>query len=258
MTLPSPFNLPSLPQPWSRVTAELALLIAAGLFMGVVGPFGTDALPASVRWGYWLICIVGGGVIGIGIDETLGRRMGGFWRRLLVDSVLMTPAVTVLVLAAGHIAPHSISPLVPILVWQVFIISAAVMAVRALVWRTPVLRIETRTIVEPPLPEAEAVFRRRLSARRRTARLIAIEAHDHYLKVHTDAGSELVTLRMADALDELSAAHGFRTHRSWWVAAEAIEGVRWSRGAGEARLAEGLTAPISRTYAASLKAAGWF
>ncbi len=66
-----------------------------------------------------------------------------------------------------------------------------------------------------------------------------------------------MTLRLADALAELAGAHGFRTHRSWWVAAEAIEAVRWRRGGGEARLAGDLTAPVSRTYAPALREAGW-
>jgi len=42
------------------------------------------------------------------------------------------------------------------------------------------------------------------------------------------------------------------------VAADAIEAVRWRRGSGEARLTGGLAAPVSRTHAAAVKAAGWF
>jgi DNA-binding LytR/AlgR family response regulator len=118
--------------------------------------------------------------------------------------------------------------------------------------------VETRVVVAPPLPDAEAVFRGRLSAKRRAARLIAIQAEDHYLRVHTDAGEELLSLRLADALRDLERAHGFQTHRSWWVAADAIEAVRWRAGVGEARLAGGLTAPVSRSHAPKLKAAGWF
>jgi DNA-binding LytR/AlgR family response regulator len=41
------------------------------------------------------------------------------------------------------------------------------------------------------------------------------------------------------------------------VAADAIEAVRWRRGAGEARLVGGLGAPISRTHAPALREAGW-
>lgn len=100
--------------------------------------------------------------------------------------------------------------------WQVWPITLAAMAVRALIWRRMPVRIEAQTIVAPPLPEAEAAFRRRLSAKRRHARLIAVEAHDHYLKVHTDAGAELVALRFSDAMDDLKQAYGRRVHRSWW------------------------------------------
>jgi DNA-binding LytR/AlgR family response regulator len=144
------------------------------------------------------------------------------------------------------------------LLWQVLIISALVMALRALVWRPVRTQVQTRVVMAPPLPEAEAAFRRRLSAKRRAARLIAVEAYDHYLRVHTDAGSELVTARFAEALDELAGAHGYQTHRSWWIAANAIEAVRWRRGVGEARLAGDVVAPVSRTRAPALKAAGWF
>ena len=63
-------------------------------------------------------------------------------------------------------------------------------------------------------------------------------------------------MRFSEAL-EASAAYGYRVHRSWWVAAEAIEGVRWTRGKGEVRLAGGLVAPVSRSYADILKSAGW-
>jgi hypothetical protein len=243
-----------------RAGAELALLAAVGLFMGALGPYGTATMPAGLRYPYWLICIVGGGAIGITLDLTVGRRITGLWRRVAVSSALMTPGVTLLVIAAAWLVAGGSTHLPPVFIlgWEVLLISAAIMAVRALIWRERPRVVETRTVVVPPLPEAEAAFRRRLSAKRRTARLIAVEAYDHYLRVHTDAGPELVTLRFADALDELSAVHGFRVHRSWWVAADAIEAVRWRRGGGEAQLACDVSAPISRSHAPALKAAGWF
>jgi DNA-binding LytR/AlgR family response regulator len=64
-------------------------------------------------------------------------------------------------------------------------------------------------------------------------------------------------MRFAEALAELALAHGYRLHRSWWAAADAIEAVRWKRGRGEARLAGGIVAPVSRGCAAALKEAGW-
>lgn len=243
-----------------RWGVDLAMLVAIGLLMGFLGPFDSERTPVATLYGYWLICIVGGGLIGVGLDELFSRRIPGVWRRVTAVSLLMTPPVALLVLTTQNVLmgqPFGWSVWLDLL-WQVWPIVLAVMAVRALVWRRPPVRIETRTLIAPPLPEAEAVFRRRLSAKRRAARLIAIEAHDHYLKVHTDAGVELVTLRFADALDELARAHGWRIHRSWWVAADAVEDVRWRRGVGEMRLSGGLSAPVSRTYGPVLKEAGWF
>jgi len=248
-----------------RVTAQrwaidVCVLMAIGLLMGFLAPFGFDRAPVVSRYVYWMICMVGGGLIGFVLDEWLSRRITATWRRVAVISVLMTPLVTLLVVITGLLLLGGPSgwPIYQRLLWQVWPLCLAVMVVRALVWRRRQTRIVTRTVIAPPLPEAEAAFRRRLSAKRRSARLIAIEAHDHYLKVHTEAGAELITLRFADALTELSQAHGWRVHRSWWVAADAVEAVRWRRGAGEIRLVGGLRAPASRTYGAVLKEAGWF
>ncbi|PIB90523.1 histidine kinase [Caulobacter sp. FWC2] len=243
-----------------RWAIDIALMAVIGLLMGFLGPFASERAPIVGRYVYWMICMVGGGLIGVVLDERLASRMPETWRRVVVVSVLMAPLVSLHVLATEHLVmggPFGWAGYGRLL-WQVWPISLAVMVVRTLVWRRLPTRVETLTIVAPPLPEAEAAFRRRLSARRRGARLIAVEAHDHYLKVHTDAGAELITLRFADALAELERAHGWRVHRSWWVAAEAVEAVRWRRGAGEVRLAGGLEAPVSRTYAPILKDAGWF
>lgn len=243
-----------------RLAVDLAVLIAIGLLMGFLGPFGSAQMPVVERHVYWMICMVGGGLIGVFGDELIRPWVRSPWPRTALVSVVMTPAVAVLVLTTEHLLtgePFRGSGYLRLL-WQVLPILAAVMAVRTLVWRRTPARIETRTVIAPPLPEAEAAFRRRLSARRRQARLIAIEAHDHYLKVHTDAGIEMITLRFADALKDLSRAHGWRVHRSWWVAADAVEGVRWRRGGGDLRLVGDLIVPISRTHAPILKEAGWF
>ena len=244
-----------------RIGLELALLAAMGIFFAIVTPYDSFRMPTSDRYYYWLLCIVGGGAIGILIDESIGRRLRRSWQRILAVSLLMTPFVTVFVYWMDELFTGGMPlSLIPLLCWRVFAICVPVMTVRALAWRAPkmVIEIETRTIVAPPLPESEAAFRARLSAKRRTARLLAVEAYDHYLRVHTDEGEELVTLRFADALEELAGAHGFKTHRSWWVSAGAIEEVVWRRGTGEARLAGGLLVPVSRAQAPILKEAGWF
>jgi len=243
-------------QGWRRLAFDLLLLVALGLVMAALGPYRTLDVPDPVRTAYWLAAVIGAGLAGIVVDTVLGSRIRGFWLRIVAVSLLMTLPVTPFIYALNaYMLDLPRRPwLLPQLAWQVLIVSLLLMALRALAWRRIV---ETRTIVVPPLPEAERAFRLRLSARRRGARLIAIEAEDHYVRVHTDAGSELVSMRFSQALEELALAHGFRLHRSWWAPADAIEAVRWNRGTGEARLAGGLTAPVSRSCAAVLKEAGW-
>lgn len=244
-------------RPWiRRLAADVALWSAIGLVMAFLGPFGSSERTLAERLVYWLACMVGGGFIGVAIDEVVRRKVDAFWGRLAIVSVAMTPFVTLLVGFVNHLTGPMRLTLGNVAepAFQVFIVCFATMCLRQLAWAQPV------TIVVPPEPAEDptGAFRRRLSAKRRGAALIAVEAEDHYLRVHTDAGEELIAARFGDALAELAAAPGFRTHRSWWVAAGAIDDVKWLRGRGEARLKCGLVVPVSRSNAAPLKAAGWF
>lgn len=243
--------------PLRRLAADVALWAAVGGVMAILGPFGSSERSLFERVVYWQICMVGGGLAGIAIDTLIRRVLAGFWPRLLTVSALMTPPVMVIVAMTNHYLARMPLTLANVAEpwFQVFTVCFAAMLVRQLVWTRP-----APTQQAAPVADADplAVFRQRLSARRRSAELIAVEAEDHYLRVHTLAGDELITARFADALAELAAAPGFQTHRSWWVAADAIEDVRWLRGRGEARLKSGLKVPISRSQAPPLKAAGWF
>ncbi|WP_411288789.1 LytTR family DNA-binding domain-containing protein [Phenylobacterium sp.] len=238
-----------------RAAAELALLVAIGVFMALLGPFATAERPLSVRAVYWLVVMTGGGLIGIAVDNAVLRRTSAFWPRLAAVSLLMTPGVTALVwLVSGFVFGGSpgLKDLGGLL-FQVLVVCVGAMALRQLAWA----QARPEPDVREPAGDSGHSFRQRLSARRREAELIAVQAEDHYLRVHTNAGEELITARFGDALVELAAVPGFRTHRSWWVAADALETVRWRRGRGEARLACGLSVPVSRSQAGALKRAGW-
>lgn len=243
-------------QRWQRFSLDLLLLTGVGLVLTELGPYRTIEAPQLLRTAYWLLAVIGSGLLGIVVDGALGPQIRRFWGRIAAVSLMITPPVTLFVYAlnASMLGLPRRPWLLPQLAWQVLVVMLLIMTVRALAWRRV---IETRTIVMPPLPEAERVFRLRLSAKRRAARLIAIEAEDHYVRVHTDAGSELVSMRFSEAVEELAQAHGYQLHRSWWAAADAIEAVRWKRGTGQAQLAGGIVAPVSRGCATALKAAGW-
>ena len=59
---------------------------------------------------------------------------------------------------------------------------------------------------------------------------------DHYVEVHTAAGSELLLLRFRDALREVEGVDGLQVHRSHWVARNAVARVERRRGGGRVAL----------------------
>lgn len=83
--------------------------------------------------------------------------------------------------------------------------------------------------------------------------LIALEAQDHYLKVHTDRGSHMLLMRLSDAAAQLTDDQGLQVHRGWWVANHAVA----SAGKSQLQLRNGLTVPVSRTYLQAVRARGW-
>jgi hypothetical protein len=141
----------------------------------------------------------------------------------------------------------------PLLVVPVVTVTAAVCTLAVFLGRATPIR--TRASADAARP---ARFIERLPLRLRGARLIAVQAEDHYLRVHTEQGSDLILMRLSDALGELEGLEGAQTHRSWWVARDAVSGA--SRGDGRATLTlhGGLTAPVSRRYARALREAGWY
>lgn len=88
--------------------------------------------------------------------------------------------------------------------------------------------------------------------------LLALEMEDHYVRVHTGAGSDLVLMRLRDAIAALGGIDGLQVHRSYWVAAAAVDGVeRKPDGKLTLRLRNGLRVPVSRSHVAAVRAAGW-
>lgn len=239
-----------------RIWLDVLLLGCTGLVLAELGPYGTIDAPKLLRTAYWLVAVFVCGVAGILADRLLASRVAALWVRIAAVSLVATPPLALFIYALNAVMLDLPRRwwLMPQLAWQVLVVMALLMTLRGLLWRR---EIETRTVVMPPLPDAEREFRLRLSAKHRTARMIAVQAEDHYVRVYTDVGSELVPMRFSEAVEELSGAYGYRLHRSWWVPAEAIEAVRWTRGGGEVRLSGGMVAPVSRAHVPALKAAGW-
>ncbi|MFT5777043.1 LytTR family DNA-binding domain-containing protein [Hyphomonas sp.] len=113
----------------------------------------------------------------------------------------------------------------------------------------------------PLLKAAEAQdvvarFMQQLPVKYRSANLWAVSSEDHYLRVHTSLGEELILMRLADAIADLGGTDGLQTHRSWWVAKDGVADTRREGGKLLLVLQSGKAAPVSRTYASAVKQAG--
>jgi DNA-binding LytR/AlgR family response regulator len=131
--------------------------------------------------------------------------------------------------------------------------TAAMTALAFLVRRREPIETHARAKNAPP-PK----FLGRLPVKLAGAELWAVEAEDHYLRLHTSQGQDLILMRLGDAITELEGIEGARTHRSWWVARAAVRRVEREDGRARLVLADGAEAPVSRAYVKTLRAAGWF
>ena len=78
--------------------------------------------------------------------------------------------------------------------------------------------------------------------------LIALEAQEHYLKIYTVLGEDMVMYRMRDAVSELRDWPGLRVHRSFWVAKSAVQEVEKTGRTFKLTLTNGLKVPVSQSY----------
>lgn len=87
--------------------------------------------------------------------------------------------------------------------------------------------------------------------------LLCLQAEDHYVRVHTALGDDLILHRFSDCVQELDGLDGLRVHRSWWIARAGVADVVRRERKTWLVLTNGLEVPVSRTYMAALKEAGW-
>ena len=76
--------------------------------------------------------------------------------------------------------------------------------------------------------------------------LISLNSQDHYVKVTTSMGSELILMRLSDAIMELEGFDGLQPHRSWWIAKKHVKQIKLVNNKKAIELSNGDLVPISR------------
>lgn len=88
--------------------------------------------------------------------------------------------------------------------------------------------------------------------------VVALQAEDHYVRVHTRLGNVLMHGSLSEAIADVerSGIAGQRTHRSWWIAHHVVV-TRVQRGRHVfLELINGVEAPVSITYRQMASASG--
>lgn len=244
----------------ARLTRLSGVRIAAfgaaiGLMLSVSGAFGSQDTPFVQRTAAFVAIAAMLGLLGYVVSYWLdllslfeGRRG---WRVAAVAAIFSV-LTTGLSWAMGSLfggAPKPLSSL-PTTFLISTVISVTVTVLGHLLVRNP----------PPSAAEGAAPvkFLERLPLKLRGARLWAVEAQDHYLRLHTSLGQDLILMRLADAIAELEGIEGARVHRSWWVAREALADAERGDGRATLTLKDGVRIPVSRTYARDLRERGWF
>lgn len=248
----------------------LGFLVVVALLV-YLGPFGTWAsLSVSDRLVFWTASVGVNWLAGLVVANVTIRafqaRKWPAWTGLVLASLIAalpgTGTVWMVVAAYLDYRPASLSGIAglyaKVLVLHLLVSSLVFHLIeRSLRKREAAMEpsLPDRTPAPPPAPEAALLAR--LPARSR-AELLHLRMQDHYVEVHTTAGSEMLLLRFRDALREVEGIDGLRVHRSHWVARAAVVGVERQRGGRIAlRLVNGAKVPVSRSFAPAVKARGW-
>lgn len=244
---------------WRRWLVNLGVAAAAGVFLSLTGALDTDEMPLWQRLTYWVPLMLSGALLGHAVSSLIGRFLRSDTNPWLFGGALaaaLTPPVTIAVWGyTGLVSRHPLNlQTLLAMVGPVFLISAAMTAIMLLVNRPG-------RVTHAPAPGAAAPsvrFLERFPPKLKGAVLYAVSAEDHYLRLHTSKGSDLILMRLADAISELEGLEGAQTHRSWWVAKDAVEKVRREGDRLVLELKGGAEAPVSRSNIKPLREAGWF
>lgn len=240
------------PRDWA---IDLAVATAVGAFLGVVGPYGSFFNgPVGVRLAYWIgVTWIGAVVFGLAVRLSLaaGRRLGApAWFMAAVAALLGAGALAAIVArVAVALWPHlkSFTPFV----WYAQCLAISIPLVAAYLLMRPRLAGPVGGLAVPGAPRPPGP-----GPDLPAGEVICLRMEDHYVRVHTPAGSRLVAGPFERVIAAM-AGEGMRVHRSWWVARAAVTGVVTDGRNLRLTLRGGLTAPVSRASVAKLREAGW-
>jgi len=268
-------ELPSIigtPREWAK---DLTTATAIGVFLGVIGPFGSfNGGPVELRIFFWVVNFWVGFII-IATAVRLAIRAAirldvPVWFAISVGVAIGAfPLGLIVSLFSAHFWPGNHGHMSRFYEWygQTLAISEpcswAFYLFRSRLERQAAelagpapAAVAPTPPAAPPAPSPTADFLDRLPPRL-GRELLCLQMEDHYVRAHTARGSDLILIPLKQAAAELGAIEGMQVHRSWWVARAAVRAAVTNGRNTALELTNGVVVPVSRASVAPLKAAGW-
>lgn len=238
---------------WRGWVVGVAVATTIGLFLGLLGPFGSFLNgPFWSLLAYWVaLSWLGFAVFGGGTAVIL-RRLGARPRAWAAIALFVLAASVPFGLISWTFATslwprlRQVPGLTP-LVWYLEGLAITVPQVALFAF----IRSRRGGAAGRPPPPAAGL----LGAA--PAEVLCLQMEDHYVRVHTVRGSSLVLATFGQAIAALNGAPGLQVHRSWWVAERAVVGAVADGRNLRLALTNGLSAPVARSAVATVRQAGW-
>jgi hypothetical protein len=242
---------------WREWLRGLTITLIGAAFLAYSEAFGSSALSTPVRFAYWFGLMTLGWLWGVGVSNFFFGKIGQpkrLWLRIAISSLVIAVPYSAVVgvataITRGSSAYYATPAGMGETLFATLLISSAMIVINVLVARQT--GGVTSASAQPPK------FLERLPAKLAGAEIWAVEAEDHYLRLHTSLGQDLILMRLSDAVPELQGIEGAQVHRSWWVARNAITEAVRGDGRATLTLKDGAEVPVSRTYARLLRQSGW-
>lgn len=241
------------------IAQRLTFATAAGVFLGLIGPFGSYDVPAAVRVLGWTLNFWAGALllsVAFRAAERISVSIGApLWFTLAAATVAASAPLAGIAATVFRLLRPSINLSSPA---EFYLQTLAIAAPFALGYVAFSRRFGGRSATGPTaatVSPASSFLARLPPALGRD--LLALQMEDHYVRAHTPRGSELILIPLRQAVDELAGVEGLRVHRSWWVARAAVEGAQEDGRNLRLTLRGGLSAPVARSAVAAVREAGW-
>ncbi len=233
-------------------------MISAGIILGVVSPFGSGdtigRVPLLLFWVF--VCVTThtlGTFVATAINVILAPTRLPDWLKITLAGIGVGIDVAIYILLVNWVV-FGIYPLempyFQVLSLNILFLSIVITFANVLIGREI-----SKTEPEPNLAPQPALLDRLALSNR--GELVSLTVQDHYVEVTTTKGSELVLMRLADAIKETAPTQGLRVHRSHWVATHAVSNAKRDGARAVLTLSDGRDIPVSRTYVPAVKEAAF-